>query len=129
VSSNPEFIEPKDLRVTVDRVVYHAEFKAPPDRPHCFVYFISIHNETDIAVTIKARKWVVTNSGGEVMVVEGDGVVGQFPTIDPGHKFSYNSFHLLETNSAAAEGSYFGIDAMRRKVLVRIPRFEMVVPE
>jgi ApaG protein len=129
VSSSHEFLEPIELRVTVDRVVYNSDVATPPDRPHCFVYFISIHNDTDLSVTIKGRKWVVTNSEGDVTAVEGDGVVGQFPTIDPGDKFSYNSFHLLDTKSAVAEGSYLGIDAQGRRVLTRIPPFKMVVPE
>lgn len=123
------FIEPQALRVTVDRVVYQPHVAAPPERPHCFVYFISIHNDTDGPVTIKARKWVVTNSRGEVTAVEGDGVVGEHPTIEPGQKFSYNSFHLLDTQTAIAEGSYLGLDSEGRRVLTRIPKFKMIVPE
>ncbi len=80
-------------------------------------------------MTIKGRKWVVTNSRGEVTAVEGDGVVGEFPTIEPGGKFSYNSFHLLDTKWAVAEGSYLGIDGLGRKVLTRIPKFKMTVPD
>ena len=128
VSTNPDFLEPDNLRVTVDRVQYHAQAATPPDRPHCFVYFISIHNDTDLAVTVKGRKWVVTNGHGEITALEGDGVVGKFPTIEPGEKFSYNSFHLLDTNSAVAEGSYLGVDTKGRKVVTRIPRFKMTVP-
>jgi ApaG protein len=128
VSSPQDFLEPEGLRVTVDRVVYNPSFEAPEDRPHCFVYFISIHNDTDVPVTIKLRKWVVTNERGDVCAYEGDGVVGQFPVINPGAKFSYNSFHLLDTNSAVAEGSYLGIDDQGHRVLTRIPRFKMVVP-
>jgi ApaG protein len=71
----------------------------------------------------------VTNNRGEVTAVEGDGVVGQFPTIAPGEKFTYNSFHLLDTESAVAEGSYLGMDARGRKVLARIPLFRMEIPE
>jgi ApaG protein len=125
---NPDFLEPKKLTVTVDRVMYHAQASTPPDRPHCFVYFISIHNDTDRDFTVMGRKWVVTNSEGELTVLEGDGVVGQFPKIEPGEKFSYNSFHLLDTHSAVAEGSYLGVDSDGRKVVTRIPRFEMIVP-
>ena len=123
------FTEPPGLRVTVDRVVYHAAADAPPDRPHCFVYFITIHNDTTVSVTIKGRKWVVTNDRGEVTAVEGDGVVGEFPEIAPGGDFSYNSFHLLDTRRAVAEGSYIGVDENGRHVLTRIPGFEMVVPD
>jgi ApaG protein len=102
--------------------------ETPADRPHCFAYFISIHNDTELAVTIKGRKWVVTNDRGEVTAVEGEGVVGQSPVIEPGEKFSYNSYHLLDTQSAVAEGSYLGVDASGRRVLTRIPKFKMVVP-
>jgi ApaG protein len=123
-----QFVEPPGLSVTVDRVVYQPEAQTPDDRPFCFVYFISIHNGTEQSVTIRARKWVVTNSRGEVTAVEGDGVVGEHPTIWPGEKFSYNSYHLLDTRTAIAEGSYIGVDASGQKILVRIPAFKMSVP-
>lgn len=121
-------IEPPGLKVTVDRVLYQSNVAAPPDRPHCFAYFISIHNDTEVPITIHGRKWVVTSSRGEVTAVEGDGVVGEHPTIEPGNKFSYNSFHLLDTKTAVAEGSYLGVDSEGRRVLTRIPKFTMTVP-
>ncbi|HKS38437.1 MAG TPA: ApaG domain, partial [Verrucomicrobiae bacterium] len=110
------------------RVVYQPDAVAPSDRPYCFVYFITIHNDTDEPVTIKGRKWVVTSDRGEITAVEGEGVIGQCPVIQPGASFSYNSFHLLSSRSAVAEGSYLGIEDRGRKVVTRIPRFEMVVP-
>ena len=128
MSDRSGFFEPSGLRVTVDQVRYEPEANTPPDRPHCFVYFISIHNDTDRPVTIKGRKWVVTSSRGDVTAVEGDGVVGEFPLIEPGEKFTYNSYHLLDSPSAEAEGSYIGVDGKGRKVLTRIPRFKMLVP-
>jgi ApaG protein len=128
VKNKNDYLEPPGLRVTVDKVVYHPEAEAPAERPYCFIYFITIHNDTELAVTIKARKWVVTNAGGEVMALEGEGVVGQMPVIDPGGTFEYNSYHLLDTTSATAEGSYLGLDALGRRVITRIPKFEMRVP-
>ena len=125
MSSGGEIMELKGLHVTVDRVVYNPAFEGPADRPYCFNYFISIHNQSTTHVAIKGRKWVVTNADGDVTAVEGAGVVGQFPELDPGDTFSYNSFHLLETKTGAAEGSYLGIDPDGRKVRARIPRFEM----
>jgi ApaG protein len=127
VSTPSEFVELPGLHVTVDQVVHEPDAQTPEDRPHCFVYFISIRNDSESAVTIKGRKWVVKNTRGEVTAVEGDGVVGEFPTIEPGGKFSYNSYHLLDSDSVA-EGSYLGIDATGRKVITRIPSFRMVVP-
>ena len=127
MSSKSEFLELAGLRVTVDRVVHYRDAETPPDRPHCFAYFITIHNDSDVAVTIKGRKWVVKNARGEITAVEGDGVVGECPRIEPGKSFSYNSFHLNDTTTAVAEGSYIGTDERGRKVLTRIPRFEMEV--
>ncbi len=129
MKAESEFVEPAGLRVSVDQVMHVAQAETPPGRPHCFVYFITIRNDTDETVTIKARKWVVTNARGEITAVEGDGVVGQHPEIPPGGHFTYNSFHLLETRTGVAEGSYLGLDQNGRKVLTRIPRFEMKVPE
>ena len=123
-----DLFELPGLHVTVDRVVYQPDAQTPADRPHCFAYFISIHNDSDVPVTIKGRKWVVRNALGEITAVEGDGVVGQSPTIAPGEKFSYNSYHLLDTDVAVAEGGYLGVDSLGRKVVTRIPRFEMRVP-
>ena len=122
-------MEPLGLRVTVDHVLYTPEMSTPLGRPHCFVYYISIHNDTDLPVIIQGRKWVVTNSRGVITAIEGEGVVGEFPTIKPGAKFTYNSRHLIDTHSGVAEGSYRGVDAEGRKVMTRIPRFEMIVPD
>ena len=125
-SSSP--VELPGLRVTLDRLAFHPNAQTPPDRPHCFIYFITIHNDSEVPVTIRGRKWVVRAEDGEVTVLEGDGVVGQTPLIHPGETFSYNSFHLTRTKSAMAEGAYLGVDGEGRAVLTRIPPFRMVVP-
>jgi ApaG protein len=124
-----DIVELEGLRVTLDRLVYQNVEADSPLRPHCFIYFITIHNESQLAVQIVGRKWVVTNPHGEITAVEGEGVVGQSPILEAGQKFSYNSFHLLDSDAATAEGSYLGMDSKGRKVLTRIPRFEMRVPE
>ena len=128
MSAANDFFEPPGLKVLVENVVFHPDALTPPDRPYCFVYVITIRNDTDHTVQIKGRKWVVTNARGEITAVEGDGVVGQSPEIAPGDEFRYNSFHLLNTQSGVAEGSYIGVDSQGRRVRTRIPRFEMIVP-
>lgn len=120
-------VELQGLRVTIDRLIYR---RVPvTEKPHSFVYFISIHNETDVTVTIQHRKWVITHADGTQLVFVGDGVVGQTPVLQPGEKFSYNSQHLIGCDSAIAEGAYCGVDDNGRRVVTRIPKFRMVVPE
>jgi ApaG protein len=119
--------ELKDLRVTVDRVVHVPHLDAPEDRPHPFVYFITIQNDSPETVTIRGRKWVVTDSDGQHLVVEGDGVVGKFPRLEPGEHFSYNSYHTIGSDSVA-EGAFFGVTEGGTRVFTRIPSFKMRVP-
>ena len=38
--------------MTVDQVVHHPSAHVPADRPHCFIYFITIHNDSEREVTI-----------------------------------------------------------------------------
>jgi ApaG protein len=121
------FEELEGLRATVDRVTYVPHLDAPPEKPFPFVYFITIHNDSEETVTIKGRKWVVTDTSGGKVVVEGDGVVGKFPRLSTGESFSYNSYHVVSCDSVA-EGAFIGLTDDSRPVLVRIPRFEMNPP-
>jgi len=115
------------LSVKVDDVIYMPSLDAPDERPHPFVYFISIKNESDEKVTIRGRKWIVREDDGEVTVVEGDGVVGQSPVIGPGENFSYNSYHVTR-GDGTAEGAFFGETEDGEWVFTRIPEFRLTVP-
>ena len=119
-------VEWNDLTVTVDKVVLMPELEAPPGT-HPFVYFLSIHNASPVPVTIRGRKWVVREDQGPTVVVEGDGVVGQTPVIDPGGYFSYNSYHVV-SGPATAEGALFGATADGERFFTRIPPFRMTPP-
>jgi ApaG protein len=122
-----KFATLEGLSVTVDSVQYDASRPAPPDRPHAFVYTISIHNHSSEKVSIFGRKWIVKDADGSTLVVEGDGVVGQFPTLEPGQAFTYNSYHVIRSESTAT-GSFFGSTASGQAVAARIPPFEMRPP-
>jgi ApaG protein len=116
------------LGATVDNVVYDPTLSAPADRPHPFVYFITIHNNSNEVVTLFGRKWIVQDSGCQgIIVVEGDGVVGQFPRLEPGQHFSYNSYHVVRAESRAT-GSFFGRTDKGRHVCVKLPEFCMTPP-
>ena len=125
---NHYFKELPGLEVSVDDVVYMPSLDAPEDRPFPFVYFITIRNNSPRTVTVKARKWVVRQANGEVIVVEGDGVVGQFPRLEPGGEFNYNSCHTVSHDSIA-EGAFF-VEADDGKVYAAvIPPFDLDLPQ
>ncbi len=118
----------KGFGATVDQVVHAPDLPAPPDQPHPFVYFITILNESDRSVTVKGRKWVVRAENGHVTAVEGDGVVGCFPRLEPGERFSYNSYHTT-SGPAVAEGAYLAVTDEGEAVVALIPRFELIPPK
>ena len=125
----PLFEELDGLSVEVDDVIYMPSLDHPEDRPHPFVYFINIRNHSNERVQIQGRKWFVReNDSGDVIVVEGDGVVGQTPDLGPGEEFSYNSYHVARS-SGYAEGAFFGVAESGRRIFVRIPRFNLRLPE
>ena len=123
----PSFRELKSLCVRLDKVVYAPNLEAPAERPHPFVYFLTIENLSEETVTLKGRKWVVTDTEGGKVVVEGGGVVGKFPRLEPGEHFSYNSYHVIASDSVA-EGAFIGVNDDGEPVVTRIPRFEMKIP-
>ncbi len=110
---------------TLDRLVYDPKQAVFSEKPHLFIYFITIRNKSDQTLTVKGRKWIVREASGEVMVLEGDGVVGQFPHLKPGDNFSYNSCHTT-TEAAVAEGAYLAVTDAGEAVLALIPRFDLV---
>ncbi len=123
-----EIEELNGLEVNIDDVIYMPSLEAPAERPHPFVYFITIRNESQEPVTIRGRKWVLTQENGERVVVEGDGVVGQFPHLAVGEDFNYNSYHVVGED-CAVEGAFFGETEDGRPVFAKIPSFDLTVPK
>jgi ApaG protein len=128
LSAVPRSCELPGLSATLDKLSYHhGGASLPADKPHAFVYFITIRNGSDRAVTLLGRKWVVLHADGTRLVIEGDKIVGDTPRIAPGEQFSYNSYHVTGVD-ACAHGSFHGVDELGNKVHVILPPFDMTIP-
>lgn len=131
MASMGDYSELSGLSARVDNVLYMPSLDAPVHKPHPFVYFISVINESSQTIKITGRKWVVCEHGGDVdgelTVVEGEGVVGQHPLITPMDSFSYNSYHVI-ARRATVKGTLFGETSEGLRILVKIPDFTMEVP-
>jgi ApaG protein len=116
------------LTARLDKLVYHhGGMSLPEDKPHAFVYFITIENGSDRTITLLGRKWIIHHADGTHLVVEGDKIVGETPRLPPGEHFSYNSYHVTGVDARAA-GSFHGIDEHGEKIHVVLPPFDMRVP-
>jgi ApaG protein len=116
------------LTARLDKLCYHhGGASLPADKPHAFVYFITIRNASDRTITLLGRKWVVNHADGTHLVIEGDKIVGETPRLAPGEQFSYNSYHVTGID-ATAHGSFHGVDELGRKVHVILAPFELNIP-
>jgi ApaG protein len=116
------------LTAHLDKLCYHhGGISLPADKPHAFVYFITIANGSDRTVTLLGRKWVIAHADGTQLVVEGDKIVGETPRLAPGEQFSYNSYHVTGCD-AVVRGCFHGVDEAGRKVHVGLDPFELRIP-
>ncbi len=117
------------LRVVLDKLVYqHGGVDLPADRPHAYIYYLTIHNDSDRTVNLLARKWIIEHPDGTRQIIEGDKIVGETPCLAPGEHFSYNSYHVT-AGHAWVHGSFHGLDETGRHIFVLIPGFALEVPQ
>jgi ApaG protein len=94
-----------------------------------FAYHITITNASLRPATLRRRRWLIIDADGERHTVEGEGVVGQEPLLEPGDSYQYTSFCPLETRWGTMEGAYEmeAEDGVRFEI--GIGRFFLVGPE
>ena len=77
------------VKISVE-TVYQPEYSNPANNHFMFAYKITIENLTDYTVQLMRRHWYIFDSNGTHREVEGEGVVGQQPVIDPGESHDAN---------------------------------------
>ena len=112
---------------------YQEQYSEPIHDQYVFSYRIKIENKSGRPVQLLARRWEVIDATGERRQVEGEGVVGQQPVIQPGHSYEYNSWVQFGTRQGAMQGSYVMARTDRRGrqtyFEAEVPRFLHVAPE
>ncbi|MEY4500445.1 MAG: hypothetical protein RIS52_335 [Pseudomonadota bacterium] len=93
-----------------------------------WAYHIRIENHGTSPVQLLTRRWEISDERGGLHQVEGDGVVGEQPVIQPGNSFDYVSGCPLNTPSGAMRGAYGMIDATGREFEAGIPEFLLKDP-
>lgn len=100
----------RGIRVEVDPVYLpeqsDPEGAATKGPVFVFGYTIRITNLGDEPVRLLTRFWRIVDADGEERIVEGQGVVGEQPEIEPGRYHEYSSFCPIETPWGTMEGRY-----------------------
>lgn len=106
---------------------YSAEQSDPSVGRYVFPYRVRITNESDRRVVLRSRYWLIVDGDGVRNEVEGEGVVGHQPALEPGESFAYTSFCPLPTTWGTMEGRYT-MEAGEERFEVEIGRFYLTMP-
>jgi ApaG protein len=113
------------IKVTTN---YLKEQSAPDENRYVFSYTINIKNLGNDSAKLISRQWIITDSNGNIQEVNGDGVVGQQPNINPGEEFTYTSGTIIKTPVGTMEGRYFMEDINNKRFEALIAPFTLAVP-
>lgn len=108
----------------------YQDLDSSPETEHfMFAYRIVIENLSDYTIQLKRRQWFIFDSSGLQREVEGEGVVGEQPVINPGDEHAYVSACHLTTDIGSMKGNYLMTRlADQTDFTVDIPEFELIVP-
>lgn len=112
------------IRVTA-RPTFAPEHSEPIAGRYVFVYRIRIENLSSWTVRLLWRHWYIEDPVGGDNEVQGEGVVGETPTLAPGQVHEYQSFCVLAGPSGSMVGSYQFRRGDGSMMEVRIPRFTL----
>ncbi|HKZ38202.1 MAG TPA: Co2+/Mg2+ efflux protein ApaG [Chryseolinea sp.] len=116
------------IKVSVE-TEYQPAYSSPSQYHYVFTYRISIENHSEFTIQLLRRHWHIYDAGFSQREVEGEGVVGQQPVLEPGQTHQYVSGCNLKSGLGKMLGTYL----MERVVdgvtmHVNIPEFTMIAP-
>lgn len=118
----------KDIKVSVE--TFYQDSASQPDSGHyVFAYRICIENNSENTIKLLRRHWHIVDMNGSHREVEGEGVVGVQPVLEPDQKHEYVS----GCNLASELGKMYGTYLMEKQMdgstfTVDIPEFVMIAP-
>lgn len=112
------------VSVTTEFQLQHSN---PAQRRFVHSYEITIENKSEYTVQLLRRHWIIKDGFNNVREVEGEGVIGEQPILQPGQKHSYTSWTPLPTELGSMGGTYLMLRLSdRHKFRVRVPQFSLI---
>lgn len=108
---------------------YQPDYSNPLQSEYMFAYHITLENFNSFPVKLLSRHWYIFDSNSSYREVEGEGVVGIQPTMQPREKYQYVSGCNLHTEMGKMHGIYIMENLhSKNNFEVNIPSFEMIAP-
>ncbi|WP_428036699.1 Co2+/Mg2+ efflux protein ApaG [Amphritea sp.] len=96
---------PHNIAINVE-TAYLPEQSDPEKKRYVFSYHITITNHAPQPVQLIRRRWLIVDGDELVQEVEGEGVIGEQPVIEPQQSYSYTSGTVLATRVGSMQGHY-----------------------
>ena len=117
----------KGVKVTVKP--YFLDDQSSPQEDHyVWAYQVNIENSSNTTMKLNHRNWVIIDANGKITNVQGEGVVGEFPTLQPGESFEYTSGTPLKTTNGIMQGFYLMSQSNGEPLKIDIPAFSLDSP-
>jgi ApaG protein len=117
----------RSIRVSVEPTFLDDQ-SSPTDDHYVWAYQVKIENDGSETVQLVNRHWCITDARGQMQEVQGEGVVGEQPTLQPGQAFEYTSGTPLGTPSGIMAGSYEMENTDGERFEIEIPAFSLDSP-
>ena len=117
------------IKVLVEAKPQYIEAQSSPEQNRfVFAYTITITNVGAVPARLLTRHWLITDANGKVQEVNGEGVVGENPHLNPGDSFRYTSAAMIETPVGVMQGKYRMISDAGENFSASIPKFTLSIP-
>ena len=116
----------KGIQVSVE-TTYQPDFSNPQQHHYVFTYKVRIDNKSNHTIQLMRRRWEIFDAAETRKIVEGEGVVGQQPILEPGESHTYVSGCNLKSGIGKMRGS-FTLEKLRDGQLweIVIPEFQLI---
>ncbi len=115
--------------ITVTVTPYFLDDQSSPKEGHfVWAYQVIIKNSSSKTMKLNHRNWVIIDANGKIMNIQGEGVVGEFPILQPGESFEYTSGTPLKTNNGFMQGFYIMTQNNGEQIKIDIPAFSLDSP-
>ncbi|MDO6436154.1 Co2+/Mg2+ efflux protein ApaG [Cyclobacterium sp. 1_MG-2023] len=106
---------------------YQKEFSNPNMHHFVFTYKVTIQNCNPFTVQLLRRRWEIHDAAESLKLVEGEGVVGQQPVLEPGNSHTYLSGCTIKSGMGKMKGNFYVEKLNDGKMLtVTIPEFQLI---
>ncbi len=93
-----------------------------------YIYFIAMTNTGSQRVQLLRRHFVILDGHGNLQEVDGEGVVGEQPILEPGETYRYTSGVPVSRPPGSMEGYYTFQNADGELFTAELPRFPLNEP-